>query len=1322
MSGPPEEKLDGTNSLLDRMLLDEIAPVVMVLRTQLVEEACQKNNLTLIQMLQPFSVFGNIDVPVRTVNDQPYRLRTFKLRLVYASDICQPNIEDSEKHLKKVVSDANEKALNDIQDDSPKLEMTVPMADPEYMSPWFRVFNKALLHTVSFSDHEAFDHPVACLIVVSTKDEQPINKFVDLFNTDQLPSLLNDGAMDPKILKYYLLIHDSQDGSSNRANELLAEMRSTFGPNDCRMLCINSYKEGDEQRNDNPWSRVADTSGGQDIGCFLNIDDVDEIKDLMLDLSSKHIIPYMEQKIRSLNQQVSTTRKGFRNQIKNLWWRKGKEDTADALNGPMYTFSSIESQIRVLGDYAFILRDYELSLSSYRLLSTDYKLDKAWRRYAGAQEMIGLSLFMLDQSGKEAEYYMENAFSTYLKMGSSGQRNATRCGLWWVEILKVKGQYKEAATVYFRISTEEPSLHAAVMFEQASYCYLRSTPPMLRKYGFHLILAGNRYNICDQRKHAVRAYRSALPVYKEQAWSYISDHVHFNIGRWYALLGMSNAAIQHMLEVLACNHQSPTTQEALLGDFLQIVQKLGKKYDALRLRLPVINVASLKVFFEDHRTFASSAAALVNEHVWRSLEEDLVPSVNPSGANWLYSLPKSSRKNNDSHICVAGEPIKVDLEFKNPLQIPIVVSCVRLICKFSPISSTGEYDLDCAQSVNDENGGRSDTGSCDAMEVSNRESNDDCSSFISSEVDFTLEGDETMMVQLKVSPKMEGILQIIGVRWTLSGSVVGYLYFDSHLAKKNCSKGRIAASKKTSKNKLKFTVIKSLPKLEARIHQLPLMAYSGDLQRIILEVSNHSDSSVKNMKLKISHPRFVVPGRLEDLDMEFPGCLEKHISHDIHDMQDNAMDKLKGLSSFPKDAGIQGGTTLLWPLWLHPVVPGNISLNMSIYYEMVTPSEHMNYRILRMRYDLEVLPSLDVSVQITPSPSKLQEFLVRMDIVNRSNSKNFQLRQVSSVGNSWHLSELLPTPLGDQQQDERTLKQETIYRSSSNCPRQLLAVGQGLSQFFKLMEVSKTSRLKGALERQSSLSLDISSISKSEIDVSSMPLSEFHIQEIWHQEKQSAQEQGRTVDLVLISQWEKTSPEPEQQSGSQQLFVHYLCHCSADMQSPIQWQMDGPRIVTHDFSDSFCEIGFQLTIRNSSDYIASVSINTSDDIPFPSQQSDPSQTSHVGWHDISLSNGGKVPSDIQGQRNTSTRTSVDSSLPFLWCASSSTKIKLEPMSSMVVPVRICVMAPGTYDLSNYTINWKLRFGTEENSVSGLLGRSWGTSPGHPFYLTVLQSS
>lgn len=35
-----------------------------------------------------------------------------------------------------------------------------------------------------------------------------------------------------------------------------------------------------------------------------------------------------------------------------------------------------------------MLRDYELALSNYRLISTDYKIDKAWKRYAGVQVIL----------------------------------------------------------------------------------------------------------------------------------------------------------------------------------------------------------------------------------------------------------------------------------------------------------------------------------------------------------------------------------------------------------------------------------------------------------------------------------------------------------------------------------------------------------------------------------------------------------------------------------------------------------------------------------------------------------------------------------------------------------------------------------------------------------------------------------------------------------------------------------------------------------------------------------------------------------------------
>lgn len=40
-------------------------------------------------------------------------------------------------------------------------------------------------------------------------------------------------------------------------------------------------------------------------------------------------------------------------------------------------------------------------------------------------------------------------------------------------------------------------------------------------------------------------------------------------------------------------------------------------------------------------------------------------------------------------------------------------------------------------------------------------------------------------MQLDVTPKVEGVLKLVGIRWTLSNSVVGYQYFEFDAQKKN---------------------------------------------------------------------------------------------------------------------------------------------------------------------------------------------------------------------------------------------------------------------------------------------------------------------------------------------------------------------------------------------------------------------------------------------------------------------------------------------------------------------------------------------------------
>ncbi|KAJ9554786.1 hypothetical protein OSB04_009400 [Centaurea solstitialis] len=1282
---------DPAYSALRKMLVDEITPVVMVLPTPLVEQRCQKNGLSFVQMLTPFCVFNNIDVPVRTASDQPYRLQKFKLRLFYASDVRQPNVEVTKERLKQVITNAGNNEDSDLNLDLSPIETGPTSFHPETLPTWFQFFNKELICSVSFSDHEAFDHPVACLLVVSSNDENPINKFVELFNTNQLPPLFNDGAMDPKIPKYFILVHDNQDGSSERATKLLTEMRNTFGSNDCRLLCINSSQDGLVDHQPNPWAPYVSAflmmrfvaSGGQHVGRLLNNDDMDEFRDFVRDLSSKDIIPNMEQKIRILNQQVSATRKGFRNQIKNLWWRKGKEDTPENQSVNMYTFSSIESQIRVLGDYAFMLRDYELALSNYRLLSTDYKLDKAWKRYAGVQEMMGLTYFMLNQSKKDAEYCMENAFSTYLRIGTSGKGNATRCGLWWVEMLKTTGQYKEAAGVYFRISGEE-FLHSAVMLEQASYCYLLAKPPMLRKYGFHLILSGDLYQKCDQIKHAIRAYRNALSVFKGTTWSRIRDHVHFHIGKWYAVLGKFDVAMKHMLEIVACSHQTKSMQELFMKDFFQILQRTGKTYRISRLQLPVVIISSLNIISEDHRTYGSSAAASVKESVWQSLEEEMVPSFTNVKTTWLDVQAKLlPNKLKQSNVCVAGEALRVEIAFKNPLQLHIPISNVTLMCEHSP--SDVLPDANSSSSV--------DQSVEDGKVATGRELNSGASYFTLSEVDITLAGGETTVVQLTVTPRKEGRLNVTGVSWKLSDSMVGFYTFESDMIKKRIPKGRRNAKQQT--NKLEFLVIKSVPRLEGSINNLPSTVYAGNLQRLSLELRNSSEIPVKNLKMKISHPRFLNIGNPEVLDVNFPACLEKEKTSAHKDTDLETTKQSETVFRFPEDTLIRKGTPFFLPLWFRAATPGNVSLYLTVYYEIDDTSTAMRYRTLRTHHMLEVLPSLDMSFYINPCPTRLQEYIVRMDVINRTGSRSLKLHQLSSVGNEWQIS--LIESIND------------IFPSGN------LVAGQALSCFLKLKNVKtteigteETSTAKG--DGSADVWLGYGS-SETIFDTQHSPLVNFHHYESVHQ-KTLRQEHLNTVDFVLISQMEETENKSSDLPTTPQIFSHHACHCRQDHSTL-------PHVLKHiafkliQIVNTFTTVfaAFQPRDRSGA-FVASVRINTFDSPP----GSAPSG-SKLGWHDMSSPPIDiRVPAPDVSGTNTGKAVSLESVPPFIWSGSSTTRVKLEPNSTTEISLLVTTFAPGTYDLSNYTLHWNL----EESSVDGR--EREGTCHGHPFYLTILQKA
>lgn len=80
---------------------------------------------------------------------------------------------------------------------------------------------------------------------------------------------------------------------------------------------------------------------------------------------------------------------------------------------------------------------------------------------------------------------------------------------------------------------------------------------------------------------------------------------------------------------------------------------------------------------------------------------------------------------------------------------------------------------------------------------------------------------------------------------------------------------------------------------------------------------------------------------------------------------------------------LEGGSTLLWPLWLHARDLGSLQFHSLLYYEPDHPGPVMKYRTARVTSTIHVAPSLVIGAKLTLSPARLDRHLLWLDVENK---------------------------------------------------------------------------------------------------------------------------------------------------------------------------------------------------------------------------------------------------------------------------------------------------------------------------------------------------
>ncbi|CAH0562044.1 unnamed protein product [Brassicogethes aeneus] len=1052
-------------------------PQIAVLTTQEADLSCKKNNLSFIDLLQPFSKL-NSDVHYKDPNGVVISIRNMKLTFLDVNS-RPPQTTLARKFLNNSVSEAQDPRETCYKIGGYSLDI------PSY-TPWYEAWRDTFLRVQYPSDHEYTKHFLACMLVASSNDPNPLEA-INQLNQQLIKMQSTAPGKLPKwfssnILKYYVILEDIKEPNTTIITEAISTLKSTYGASNCFLLGMNSRPPGSAVDHfPDPWSQFISNKidGGvigekssdsspnsarssmvhcevaqeanenksstfvdyhplspdtedltmHDIidskkeapvelldakthGKFISNEDVEQIKLMIFEFTRSCLMPYISSQMVQLNDVVSN-KKGMSKSLFSAtkrWFSTSKPGTggsssssaAVALNNLIYAIDAPELQVRKLGDLYFMFGNYAAAFQAYHLAKRDYNTDQAWLYYAGALEMAALSAFMSGDWNRKAFDYMEESIITYLNTCKLPQF-ATRATILSSECLKFKSQYGDAALHLIRMTSEDSDLRSALLLEQAAYCFLQSK--MVRKYAFHMVLAGHRFSKAAQKKHTLRSYKQAFSIYENTGWDLATDHIHYTIGRQANILQQYHQAVSSFSNLLTESSKQTAQQQALfLKEYLTILSnKLKSSKEEVEIPLlpvPKLESDSIKVLVGPSQPLTTPgripAAAISfdrpedaqSEVRWNRLEEMLVTEAEGNApmifkpTSTLHTFNKLQKNlTTNPPMAIVNEPIQIQITMANILQTVLNLKDIYLIWTFS----SNESEII-------------------SNDVNTTRNTDD---FVKTHVNKAaiIEGNQKLDVTLSLTPLVTGKITILGVCYTITTTdtifIKGKQFIDIPTLP---TKSQAAGT-----TKLEINVVPSAPCLQVTFSELNLDLLTNEMQRVSVELKNSGSVGLKNILMATSSPNLLSSCEFKSAQY-YPG--ERVMSKEKWARKNH-------ITSVPLAEGkLEPDQNVSIHLWVKaPNVKGPAPIDLLLYYENMHPNAIPKYRLVRHSWNLTVQESIsmDITLQESHNSNKVEELVMaikatNLNEVHSSISTEVTLLNIGVYSKYWKLMKNIVTP------------------------------------------------------------------------------------------------------------------------------------------------------------------------------------------------------------------------------------------------------------------------------------------------------------------------
>ncbi|KAJ2704145.1 hypothetical protein FB645_003509 [Coemansia sp. IMI 203386] len=1042
-----------------------LCPRILVVSSADITDSCQVNNLeSLSELIEPFGQDVSTQITIQDGQGAPYFLDKINIRFISdfiiekQKQLSNTEVDELVKNcvIGSAAADSADPAF--IKDSSGIDKEAAANEEISIWSPWYTLFRQQWVNSMQASEHESFMHPVACLLAVSGSDADPVGSLRNLANHAVVRRAQTQSFAGTNMMLFYMVIHDERHATdTHNVDHRFDQVRKAFGQN-CSLLRINSNTDligasdsSERTKISGIWSNSR--AALQPLapvpekvyGGMLTMRDVAALRDAVKQMMVRGVIPHMQYVVRQLSDHTANQRRGITGRLfsagRRYFGNAGKASSMlTGVDGETYfRYDSPEAMMRQLADYSFMLKDFRFAQSVYQVARRDFLAEKAWKCYAGAQEMVGLCKLMWEIQATKAEFdsNFDDAITIYLhKSHCSHPFLAIRSVILYYELLKHHKMLTYAPVALLRVPRVHVSLNA-LMSEQAAYSFLKFTPrPEVRKFSFYAMIASQQFQRADMGEMAHRCLRmvkhalatpaglhsqsraeedekagyteekklgiaqadasdhnssSSSEVTTRSSWAAIDSFVNHELGRQCMAAQNYDEALQYFMALMSDDKIPPKLQNKYLQELLQLflesddqaalhATEENKPSASVQLSIPNIDPLMARIIMSPNLEGEDGMLE------WR-LDGSAPAFASTVGGSVVMSPQQKGRK-----CCSVGETVAVLLVVTNPLTIGVTLNSFTLDCEFTAAGEQNESE---------------------AFEVTTVPS-------------VILEGGQTSMVTVEIVAKQPGDLSIIGAKFLLCDILPTFKSLRLPGRRLNDTKEQRMTPVYSSDTSLGFRVDPELPHLHITMHDFPDTLMSGSVHKAAIHIANQGNLPCRGIALWLSHPSFFdikSPHILSDATTS-NGSLDVYqkqaIVNDtdtlsVHNaLQDcseflligDAKQQLSGARHLVPIECLAPGETLVVPLWARGDRVGDHSLKLSVGSCANTALQTGVSRVMRSRtfdVDLLVTPSLRVNAFVRPSSKNPQERLLGIEVENMQTDISVQLVQTTFSSGHYQL-------------------------------------------------------------------------------------------------------------------------------------------------------------------------------------------------------------------------------------------------------------------------------------------------------------------------------